>query len=263
MTVINRVDKGSGSVVLCLHGIGSSSASFAPQIEELSARRRVVAWDAPGYAGSPDPQAPLDLAAYAASVAAMVRDLGAGPVHLLGVSWGGVIACRVALDYPLLLRSLVLVASSPGAGMTAAAAARMRERAGDLAVSGPAEFAAERAPRLLSPSAPPSLVDSVCEVMRTSIRLPGYRYAAASMADNDLTGELGRISVPTLVLVGDQDGVTGPPASRILAAGIPDAVLVTVRGAGHLVNQERPHAVNAWITSYLDIIEHLYSDYRT
>lgn len=48
-----------GPLLLCLHGIGSSSAAFAPQLAELSAYARVVAWDAPGYAKSPDPEGPL------------------------------------------------------------------------------------------------------------------------------------------------------------------------------------------------------------
>lgn len=259
MTNIYRADVGSGETVICLHGIGSSSTSFALQIEELSSRRRVVAWDAPGYGQSDDPTSEPDLAAFASAAAGLIREASSGPVHLVGVSWGGVIAARVAIDYPDLVRCLVLIASSPGSGATDAGAENMRGRASELQATGARAFANARAPRLLSDQAPDHLVQAVAESMRNTIRLPGYGYAAESMAATNLMPDLHRISAPTLVLVGDEDKVTGPAASRALAEGIPDAVLVTVRGAGHLVNQERPEAVNAWVSSYLDIIEHLYS----
>ena len=54
---IHVLDRGSGPTVLCLHGIGSSSAAFAPQIGGLEGELRFLAWDAPGYAASADPDA--------------------------------------------------------------------------------------------------------------------------------------------------------------------------------------------------------------
>lgn len=93
--------------------------------------------------------------------------------------------------------------------------------------------------------------------MAASIRLPGYGYAADSMAATDHTADLAKIDIPTLVLSGDEDTVTGIPASQVLAGGIPGAVFVTVRGAGHLANQERPDAFNAWVESFIFITERL------
>ncbi len=55
----------AGPLVLCLHGIGSSSAAFAPQTGALAAGHRMVAWDAPGYAKSADPDHDLTLDDYA------------------------------------------------------------------------------------------------------------------------------------------------------------------------------------------------------
>lgn len=257
MTTIYRTEVGGGETVVCLHGIGSSSASFARQVEELGSCRRVVAWDAPGYGRSDDPPVGLDLAGFAGAAADLIRESSTGSVHLVGVSWGGVIAARVAIDHPDLVRCLVLVASSPGSGATEGGAESMRARVRELHEVGARAFAEKRAPRLVSDTAPGDLVQAVTDSMSSSIRLPGYGYAAESMAATNLVPDLHRISAPTLVLVGDEDRVTGPTASRALADGIPDAVLVTVRGAGHLVNQERPEAVNAWVSSYLDIIEHL------
>ncbi|WP_424920962.1 alpha/beta fold hydrolase, partial [Streptomyces sp. wa13] len=129
-----------GPLLLCLHGIGSSSAAFAPQLAELSSYVRVVAWDAPGYARSPDPAGPMSLDDYADAAAALIRER-AGSAHVLGVSWGGVIALRLATRHPGLVDSLIIADSSPGSGTDGTRAAAMRARADDLAALGPRAFA--------------------------------------------------------------------------------------------------------------------------
>jgi 3-oxoadipate enol-lactonase len=255
---VNVLDVGTGPAVLCLHGIGSSSAAFAPQVDALGWELRFLAWDAPGYAGSPDPEAPLDLDAYADAAAAVIRERADGPAHVLGVSWGGVIATRLALRHPELVRSLVLADSSRGSGQSPEQAAAMRQRATELAEQGSAAFAAARGPRLVTEQAPGALVDRVVTTMRDAVRLPGYAHAAESMAATDLTAELAGVDTPTLVLCGDGDTVTGIPESQALAGGIRDAVFVTLRGAGHLANQEAPEAFNAWLSAFVQIIERLY-----
>jgi pimeloyl-ACP methyl ester carboxylesterase len=255
---VNVVDAGTGPTVLCLHGIGSSSAAFGPQVGALRGELRFLAWDAPGYAASPDPAQPLDLDGYADEAAAVVRERAAGPVHVLGVSWGGVVAVRLALRHPELVRSLVLADASRGSGLSPEQAAAMRGRADELAEQGSAAFAAARGPRLVTDAAPAALVGRVVATMRDAVRLPGYAHAAESMATTDLTPELEKVDVPTLVLCGDGDTVTGIPESQALAGGIPDAVFVTLRGAGHLANQETPDAFNAWLSAFVQIIERLY-----
>jgi 3-oxoadipate enol-lactonase/4-carboxymuconolactone decarboxylase len=73
---------------------------------------------------------------------------------------------------------------------------------------------------------------------------PGcYIAACEALAAFDVRAELGRIGVPTLVLVGSDDQVTGPAEARTLVAGIPDARLAVVPGASHLVPVEQPAAV--------------------
>nr|BAD10902.1 hypothetical protein [Rhodococcus rhodochrous] len=252
------VDYGTGPAVLMLHGIGGSSDSFAPQVAGLGDSLRVIAWDAPGYARSEDPSRELDLDDYADAAAELIRekcsDAGA---HVLGMSWGGVIATRLALRHPELVRSLVLGASTVGSGADADSAATMRSRIIDLGRSGPQDFAVRRAPRLLSPNASDDLVERATGIMTDAVRLPGYGYAAESMAATDHTDDLEKIDVPTLVMCGDVDTVTGTPASQELAGGIPGAVYVTLRGAGHLANQEQPDAFNAWTESFVQITERL------
>jgi pimeloyl-ACP methyl ester carboxylesterase len=247
-----------GPLVLCLHGIGSSSAAFTPQLAALSAHFRVVAWDAPGYAKSADPAGPLTMDDYADAAADVIRARG-GSAHVLGVSWGGVIALRLAVRHPDLVESLMVCGSTPGSGTDPDKAAGMRARAAELARTGPEAFAAARGPRLVSADAPAELVERVTATMAASIRLPGYGYAAEAMAATDLRGELHRVTAPTLVLCGDKDRITGPDSSQVLAGGLHRTAYVIVKDAGHLANQEQPERVNAWLLSHL----HIATDHRT
>lgn len=258
MNKVHVVEAGTGPTLLCLHGIGSSSESFAPQIAELSDQHHLLAWDAPGYGASADPEEALDLDGYADAAAAVLVERGLSDVHVLGMSWGGVIGVRMASRHPGLVRSLILGDSTRGSGQTPEQADAMRARAAELESDGAAAFAARRGHRLVSEAADPELVERVTTTMSSSIRLPGYAHAAESMAATDLTEELPAVRVPTLVLCGAEDTVTGMPESQALAGGIPDAVLVSLRGAGHLANQESPESFNAWVSAYVHIIERLY-----
>ncbi|MGW2226929.1 alpha/beta fold hydrolase [Streptomyces formicae] len=246
----------SGPLLLCLHGIGSSSAAFAPQLAELSAYVRIIAWDAPGYAKSPDPAHPLDLDGFADAAAEVIRAHGTS-AHVLGVSWGGVIALRLAARHPELVESLIVAGSSAGSGTDPAKAEGMRRRAAELAELGPREFAERRGPRLLSPDAPPELVRRVVDTMAASVRLPGYAYAAEAMAAADLRAELPAVSAPSLVLCGDQDRVTGVETSQVLAGALHKTAYVIVKDAGHLANQEQPERFDAWVLSHLRITDRL------
>lgn len=252
------VDVGTGPDVLLLHGIGGSADTFGPQIDELKDTFRLLAWDAPGYGRSADPESPMGLDDYADTAAEVIRAHCADGAHVLGMSWGGVIATRLAHRNPELVRSLLLGDSTVGSASSTVKAAELRTRAAELAELGPAEFARKRAARLLSASAPEELREHAKAVMAHAVRLPGYGYAAESMAATDHTDILGDIDIPTLVLCGDEDEVTGQPASQALAGGIPGGVYVTVRGAGHLANQERPEAFNAWVASFIQITERLH-----
>ncbi|WGX95019.1 alpha/beta fold hydrolase [Nocardioides sp. L-11A] len=242
---------GTGAPTLMLHGIGSSSLAFGHQLSALADELAMVAWDAPGYAASSDPDVLLDLDGYVDRAAALARDrFGDRPVHLVGVSWGGVLALRTAASHPELVRSLTVIGASLGSGVDAARAAAMRERSGELLRLGAAAFARQRGPRLLSPDADAALVEHVVATMAAAVRPPGYARAAEAMAAADLSADLGRITAPTLVLAGAEDRVTGPDRAREIAALVPGSALVLIPGAGHLANQERPALVDAWLRGF-------------
>jgi pimeloyl-ACP methyl ester carboxylesterase len=251
---IAYTDRGRGSTVLLLHGIGSAHDAFAPQVPALEDGYRCVAWDAPGYGHSSDPPSPPGMGGYAAAAADLLAHLDATPAHLVGVSWGAVIAVRLALRHPHLVRSLVLADSSRGAGTDPERAFAMRRRSDDLRLLGAGQFAAQRAPKLVT-GASPDLADDVAAAMARAIRLPGYGWAADALAQTDHLPRLAELRLPTLVVVGEHDAVTGVDASRELATAIPGARLEVIPGAGHLANQERPATFNRLVRGFLDEVD--------
>lgn len=245
---------GDGPVLLCLHGIGSSARSFEGLQARLADVRTVVAWDAPGYAKSSDPPTPPGMDGFADAAVAVLDHLEVDRADLLGVSFGGVVAVRAALRHPDRLRSIVLADSTPGSGSDPDRAASMRQRGPELARLGSQAFAAARAPRLVSRAASEELVARVADVMASTIRLPGYGWAADAMADTDHTPDLPRVSTPALVMCGAHDQICPPAVSRDLAERIPGARYAEVPGAGHLANQEAPDAFATAVRDFLGTV---------
>ncbi|MEL7208230.1 MAG: alpha/beta fold hydrolase [Actinomycetota bacterium] len=239
-------------LLLCLHGIGSCADAFVPQ-QPLAERcgRLVAAWDAPGYRHSPDPEIEPGIDGWADAAAELIRALRRTEADVLGVSWGGVTATRLALRHPEVVRSLILADSSVGSGTTPKRASAMRARAGAMVEAGIGDFAASRAPLLVHPDTDPDLVAQVAALMIDSVRMPSYQWAANSMAEADHRDRLADIACPTLVVVGSDDAVTGPEAAHLLAAGIPGAEYAIIDRAGHLANQERPEAFNDLVARFL------------
>jgi pimeloyl-ACP methyl ester carboxylesterase len=165
-------------------------------------------------------------------------------VDLVGTSWGGVIAALVAAHHPTRVRTLVLADSTRGSGTSPERAAAMRARVTELIDQGPERFAAVRAPRLTAPDCDPAVAKAVRAEM-SRVRLAGYGGAAEFMAVTDTGDLLAGLDVPTLVLVGEHDRVTGVAESRLLADTVPGACFALIPGAGHAAVTERPAEVAA------------------
>jgi 3-oxoadipate enol-lactonase len=96
---------------------------------------------------------------------------------------------------------------------------------------------------------------AVREQMRASmaaLRVESYRQALHAIVTTDFRSVLPKITVPTLVIVGEEDIVTPPSASEFLAKNTPGAALVKIPGAGHLTNLEKPEMFHAALEPFLD-----------
>ncbi len=241
--------QGEGTPAFLLHGISSSADAFRFQLAGLSETYQVFAWDAPGYARSADPIGSLTLEQYAQSVVDMLDALGLDTVHLLGTSWGGVIATRFALLFPARLRSLTLINSTVGRGSNPSSQADLNRRVNSLREDGIAAFAKRRVATLLGSEAPESLREEVRHTIENAVRLPGFAQSAATLSTVDHASRIGEIRVPTLVLAGNSDRLTGVGEGQRLADGIVGSRFVILNG-GHLLHQENPAETNAIIQAF-------------
>lgn len=93
---LHHVRRGSGSPLLLVHGLGAGWRSWAPVLDQLAARREVVAVDLPGFGDTPSLEGEVSIATLADAVTDFVRDQGLGEVSIAGQSMGGRIALELA-----------------------------------------------------------------------------------------------------------------------------------------------------------------------
>ncbi|MEV7046303.1 alpha/beta fold hydrolase [Amycolatopsis sp. NPDC051061] len=235
---------GAGPAVLLLHGVGTASASFRAQFDGLEDAFELIAWDAFGYGGSSEPPPSAGLDDYVDAAVALLDVREVRDAHVVGVSWGGVVATRLALRQPRRVRTLALISSTSGRKDKDAVRDGFPARIASLEQEGVRAWAEARVHRQVSPTASAELRREIVETAVGSVRLPGFAAALGTLADTDHRARLGEVRAPAVVLAGERDSVTGAAESRVLAAGIPGAELVLVPGGGHLLNQEAPGVVN-------------------
>lgn len=245
-------EAGDGPVVLLLHGLGGSRTAWEPQLDALSGDHRVVAWDLPGYGASPPLDGPLTFPALADAVAGLLDTLGVERAPLVGLSLGGMVALHTALEHPDRVGGLVLLDTSPAFGLDGTdpdewRAARRRPLDAGLT---PADFAEDVLRSVAGAGFGGEALDQAVAAM-ARIPAEGLRAVIDLLPTHDVRDRQGAIAAPTLVVVGEHDAETPLAYSEALAAGIPDARLEIVAGAGHLTNLEQPDAVNRLLAGFL------------
>lgn len=213
-----------------------------------------------GVARSDEPV--LTMRCFADDVARFIEDDSAGygrrgnarPAVVVGLSMGGYVALELWRRRPDLVRALVLADTRAEADTDEARENRVR--VAQLARSEGAEpIARAMLPSLLAPCNRDDGPDGVeARVRRMILATPPSTLIAAlaGMASRkDSLATLDSIDVPTLVMVGQEDGITPPDAARTMADAIPDAELITVPDAGHLTPMERPEAFNQSLHTFL------------
>jgi pimeloyl-ACP methyl ester carboxylesterase len=208
----------------------------------LSERFRVLKPDLPGRGDTP-PAGPGGLDGYADFLEAILTE-APSPAGLAAFSMGGYVALALMKRRPQTVRALALVDTRAAADSESGRVAR--DEAIVVAREKGVEAIAEgMLPKLLSPAALENR-DVVERVRRIILRQPSDTVAAdlAAMRDRpDSTGFLREISVPTRVIVGEEDAISPPEEARSIADAIPGADCVVIAGAGHLTPVERPRAV--------------------
>ncbi|MFD4789973.1 alpha/beta fold hydrolase [Streptomyces sp. NPDC058459] len=227
-------------VLILAPSLGTTWHMFDRQVPELVKQWRVLRFDLPGHGGAPAHPAG-SVAELSTRLLATLDSLGVHRFGYAGCALGGAVGVELALRHPERLASLALVAASPRFGTPD----EFRQRGVTVRTNGLDPIARSAPDRWFTggfAAAQPAITEWAVQMVRTTD--PGcYIASCEALAAFDVRPELGRIGVPTLVLVGSEDQVTGPAEARTLVAGIRDARLAVVPGASHLVPVEQPAAV--------------------
>jgi pimeloyl-ACP methyl ester carboxylesterase len=241
---------GGGPPLVLAHGAGDDGRVWRPQLAALADELTVVAWDQPGAGRSSDPPPGFRLEDYAACLAAVIADVGLGPAHVGGLSWGGTVALELYRCHPELVATLILADTYAGwAGSLPAEEVRAR-LAGVTAMLAAAPAELDPTPPGLFAGDPPAAFVPLLDEMAAGVRPAGIAIPLRLMADADLRDVLPAIAVPTLLVWGERDARSPLRVARQLEEAIPGAELVVIPGAGHMANLERPERFNEAVRAF-------------
>jgi 3-oxoadipate enol-lactonase len=256
-TTIYYEDTGPGSTgetIAFSHGLLWGTELFAPQIAALRERYRCIAWDHRGQGRSAsDHRNTIDLELVWKDAVLLLEALGAVRVHFAGLSMGGFVGMRMAARRPDLVRSLILLETSSDPEPRENVG-RYRTLSNVVRLLGPWPVRSRIGPIMLGKSilTNSSRKDEVERYLELMSRRRDIWRAVNGVIDRaGVHDELSRISVPTLVIVGDEDVATPPPKAERIAAGITGAKIVRIAHAGHSSTVEEPAAVTSALESFL------------
>lgn len=259
---LHVLEQGSGPPLLLLHGGGGGGANWYRVLPSLAAEFRVLAPDLPGFGLSEDVAPAPPLGRQAAGILVELLDALEIPrVSVLGTSFGGLAALRLAQHFPGRVDRLVLLDS---AGLTTGVPALVRLAALPV-IGGAALRPSEAGMRWLlrslltsSPLAPgheTALVQYLLAVARAhrATASPALRAFCGWRGQRERceAGDLGSIRAPTLVLWGERDRFFPVEQVRRAMAAFPGATLTVIEGVGHSPNWEAPHEVVEKVRRFL------------
>ena len=233
-----------------LHGLGGGHAAWDGQVEHFGRRGyRCIAWDQPGYGGTPTVE-PYTLKTV---TDALELQMGSDRVVLVGQSMGGFVAQEMYARFPDRIAALVLAFTSPAFGGTGSQFARqfIAARVGPLDEGKTmAQLAKALMPTLRGTKSDPQGLARAERVM-SAIPPETYRKAVQMLTTFDRRHELEKIAVPTLLVAGSDDKIAPPSAMQSMARRIPHAEFVLLEGCGHLGPMDQPQAFNGALEDFL------------
>lgn len=252
---INYSDTGGGGApVILVHGFPFDSSIWAPQIEALGDRYRVIAPDLMGFGASDAPDDPYaySMAVFGDQIRAVVDDAGVRSVVLCGLSMGGYVCLDLWRRHRDVVEGLVL-ADTRAEPDTPDAIQKRSDQQDLIRAEGTRRFARTLIGGLLSETSRSrrDVTNRALAAMENPAQ--GYIGALEAMkARPDSTPDLVTIDVPALIVVGEHDTITPPEAARTMHEHIGGSQLVVMPEAGHVSNLEAPEAFNRALAGFVD-----------
>ncbi len=239
--------------VVFLHGIGGNARIWAPQLASFAAAGfRPVALDLLGY-GAREPVDRMDFDMLAADVEEQVAELDLDRSIVVGHSMGGMVAQTLVRRLPRAWRAAVFSCTSPAFGDPTGEFQKkfVADRLGPLdAGRTMADLAPAMVAAVSGPAPDPAGRRLAIETIATTSER-SYRAAVHCLVKFDERANLARIGIPVLCLAGEHDRLAPPAMMERMAARIPRARYVCLKGVGHLPNVEAPQAFDAAVLDFL------------
>lgn len=249
---VDAMEVGHGPPLFLLHSLLSDRASFDAVVPELSRSFRVIVPELPGFGRS----RPIlgELADVADRMAEAVREASGGQAPIvLGNGYGGFVALQMAIRHATIATRFVF--ADCGAAFSEEGRQAFRNMAAASKAKGLGAITDVAMRRLFAPEFqaqhPDLMADRRAAFLRTDEDV--FRAACAQLAGLDLRGELHKMKVPALVIVGEHDEATPPPMSHELAAGLPDARLKIIPGCAHVPQLQAPKVFLDAIADFLSV----------
>ncbi len=256
-TTLHWESTGEGQPVLLVMGLGLSGGAWWRTVDALRRDFRVITFDHRGVGRSRGLTPAYTTEALADDAVAVLDALEIPRANVYGLSLGGMVAQQIALRHPRRVRSLVLGATTPG-GRRAKTAdeevmafffnrdQRPREEAAWASV-------AYNYGRRCREQHADRIAEDIRRRLANSFDENAYKAQLMAAAMHNCTSRLHRITVPALIVHGEDDRVVPVDNARLIASRLPDARLHLLEGAGHLYTTEVPEA-DAEVGRFFDAV---------
>lgn len=254
---LHWVKEGQGPVVVLSHALGCDLGMWDGVAALLKSRYTVLRYDQRGHGRSEAPPGPYTMAMLADDAARLIRTEAAGPVHLVGLSMGGMMAQALAAMHPQLLKSLVIANSA--SWYDEAARALWQARVHTVLQQGVPAIADGAMQRWFTPEfradAAGGGAQRVAALRQQLEKTDAAAYAASceAVAGIDFRSSNRRIVCPTLVIAGTRDEATPVAMSEAICRSISGAQLQTL-AAAHLSAVEQPAAFAALLKAFFESV---------
>lgn len=241
---------GEGAPLLLVHGLGSSSRDWEKQIGYFADRYRVIVFDVRGHGKSGKPPGPYSIPLFATDTAKMLKALEVGPAHVVGISMGGMIAFQLAVSQPMMVRSLVIVNSSPEF-MVRTFKERMQvwQRFLIVRLLGMRKMGEVLSKRLFPKAEHEDLRTMFVERWAEN-DARAYRDAMRAIVGWSVADKIEDIPCSTLVIASEED-YTPVAVKKAYVQRMARAELVVIEDARHALPVEKPEEFNAAVEAFL------------
>ena len=241
----------SAPVVTLSHSLATDLSMWDPQVSVLKSGYRVLRYDTRGHGGTDAPEGPYTLEQLAEDVRALLHALRIPKTHFMGISMGGMIGQVLALKNPGMLQSLILCDTS--SRIPEEALPIWEERIGLAQKQGMDALAESTMERWFTASfrrKPLPALDKIRGMIRTT-PVKGYVGCSRAIMRLNLTERLREITLPSFIIVGEEDPGTPVAASQVIHEQIKGSELVILKSAAHLSNIEQQDAFNTAVMAFL------------